>query len=51
MGILRLFDNRTLRIIFGIRRQEVACNGGNCVMRSFIGCTLHQIECNLDNPN
>jgi hypothetical protein len=40
---LRVFENRVLRRIFGskrVRRQEV---GENCIMRSFITCTLLQV--------
>jgi hypothetical protein len=31
-----------LRGIFGPKRDEVT-GGGNCIMRGFINCTLHQI--------
>jgi hypothetical protein len=34
---LRVFENRVLRGIFGPKRDE------NCIMRSFITCTLRQI--------
>jgi hypothetical protein len=40
---LRVFENRVLRRIFGpkgMKRQEV---GENCIMRSFITCTLLQV--------
>jgi hypothetical protein len=39
---LSVFDNRVLRRIFGPKRggQEV---GGNCIMSSFITCTLLQV--------
>jgi hypothetical protein len=37
---LRVFENRVLRRIVGPKRNEV---GGNCTMRSFITCTLHQV--------
>jgi hypothetical protein len=38
---LRVFENRALRRIFGPKREEVA--GEDCIMRSFITCTLRQI--------
>jgi hypothetical protein len=37
----KVFENRVLRRIFGPKREEVA--GEECIMRSFINCTLHQI--------
>jgi hypothetical protein len=36
-----VFENRVLRRIFGPKREEMA--GENCIMRSFITCTLHHI--------
>jgi hypothetical protein len=40
---LRVFENKVLRRIFGPRKDEV--NGGwrNCIMRSFVICTLRQV--------
>jgi hypothetical protein len=39
---LRVFRNRVLKKEFGRRKgQEEA--GEDCIMRSFIPCTLHQI--------
>jgi hypothetical protein len=35
-------ENRVLRRIFGPKRDEVT-GGGNCIMRSFITCTLLQV--------
>jgi hypothetical protein len=35
---LRVFENRVLRRIFGLKRDEVM--GENCILRSFITCTL-----------
>jgi hypothetical protein len=32
-----------LRRIFGPKRDEVTGGGGNCIMRSFITCTIHQL--------
>jgi hypothetical protein len=40
---LRMFENRVLRRIFGSQREEVAGDGRNCIMRSFITCTLPQV--------
>jgi hypothetical protein len=37
---LRVFENRVLRRIFGPRREE------NCVMRSFLTCTVHKYNKN-----
>jgi hypothetical protein len=34
-----VFENRVLRRIFGPNKEEV---GENCIMRSFIICTLHK---------
>jgi hypothetical protein len=38
---LRVFENRVLRRIFGLKRDEVT--GENCIMRSFVICTLPQV--------
>jgi hypothetical protein len=35
-----VFENRVLRRIYEPKRQEA---GEDCIMRSFITCTLHQI--------
>jgi hypothetical protein len=40
---LRVFENRVLRRIFGPKRDEVTEVGENCIMRSFITCTLLQV--------
>jgi hypothetical protein len=40
---LRVFENRVLRRIFEPRRNEITEGGENCIMRSFIACTLHQV--------
>jgi hypothetical protein len=41
---LRVFENRVLRRIFGPKRDEVTGEfGENCVIRSFITCTLLQV--------
>jgi hypothetical protein len=37
--ILRVFENRVLRRAFGLKRE----NGGNCITRSFVICTLCQV--------
>jgi hypothetical protein len=31
---LRVFENMVLRRIFGLRREEVMGNGGDCIKRS-----------------
>jgi hypothetical protein len=36
---LRVFENRVLRTIFGLKRDEVI---GDLQIRSFVTCTLHQ---------
>jgi hypothetical protein len=38
-----VFENRVLRRIFGPKRDEIAGDREDCIMRSFITCTLHQI--------
>jgi hypothetical protein len=38
---LRVFENRVLRRILGLRRDEVT--GENCITRSFVICTLRQV--------
>jgi hypothetical protein len=41
---LRVFENRVLRRIFGLKRDEVTEGWErNWIMRSFIICTLHQV--------
>jgi hypothetical protein len=40
---LRVFENRVLRTIFGPKRDEVIGGGENCIIRSFITCTLLQL--------
>jgi hypothetical protein len=41
---LRVFENRVLRRIFGIKRGiKLKEAGESCIMSSFIICTLHQI--------
>jgi hypothetical protein len=40
---LRVFENRMLRRIFGPKRDEVTGEGENCIMRSFVICTLHEV--------
>jgi hypothetical protein len=36
---LRMFKTKVLRKVFGPKREA----GKNCIMRSFIICTLHQM--------
>jgi hypothetical protein len=38
-----VFENRVLRRIFGPKRDEVIGAGENCIMRSFITCTVLQV--------
>jgi hypothetical protein len=40
----RLFKNRILKEMFGYKREVVQEAGENCIMRSFIIYTLHQIS-------
>jgi len=41
--MLRVFENRALRKIFGSKRDEVTGGGGDCTMASFVICTPHKI--------
>jgi hypothetical protein len=41
---LRVFENMVLRRIFKPKMDEVAGGRENCVMRSFIACTLRPIQ-------
>jgi hypothetical protein len=38
-----VFENRVLRRIFGPKRDEETGVGENCIIRSFIICTLLQV--------
>jgi hypothetical protein len=40
---LRIFENRVLRRIFGLKRDEVRGSGENYIMRSLMFCTAHPI--------
>jgi hypothetical protein len=40
---LRAFQKRVLRRIFGPKREEMAEAGEDCIIRSFITCTPHQV--------
>jgi hypothetical protein len=40
---LRVFENRVLRIILGLKMDRVTGNGENYAMRSVMICTPHQI--------
>jgi hypothetical protein len=42
-GRLRLFENKVLRRICGLRRDEVTGSGENYIMMSLINCTPHPI--------
>jgi hypothetical protein len=39
---LRMYEKRVFKRIFGPKRDEVTI-GENCIMRSFITCTLRQV--------
>jgi hypothetical protein len=41
---LRILENRVLRIFYLGRRRWPGGSGEDCIMRSFIICTLHQIS-------
>jgi hypothetical protein len=40
---MRVFENRVLRKIFGLKRDGVTGGGENCIMRSFITLTLRKV--------
>jgi hypothetical protein len=40
---LGVFENKVLRRIFGSKRDEVTVEWRNCIMKSFVICTLHQV--------
>jgi len=46
---LRVFENRVVMKIFGPKRQEGREVGKGCIMRSFITCTLRQIQLGWQN--
>ena len=46
---LKVFENRVLRRIFEPKRDEVTGSGENCVMRSLMICTPHQMLFRLSN--
>jgi hypothetical protein len=41
---LKVFEIRVLRRIFEPKGDEIIEGGENCIMRSFITCTLCQIQ-------
>jgi hypothetical protein len=41
---LRGFENRVLRRLFGPKRDEVTGSGEDCITKSFMLCTPHQIS-------
>jgi hypothetical protein len=41
----RVFENRVLRKIFGLKRDEVTGEWKNFTMRSFMICTPHPLLC------
>jgi hypothetical protein len=40
---LRVFENKVLRRTYGPKREKRWEAGEDCIMRSFITCTLHHI--------
>jgi hypothetical protein len=40
---MRGYENRMMKRIFGIKREDVAIGRRNCIMMSFITCMLRQI--------
>jgi len=40
---MRVFENRVLRGIFGVKRDEVKRSGDNYIMRSLIFCTPQKV--------
>jgi hypothetical protein len=40
---LRVFENKVLRRIFGPKSDRVLEGGENCIMSSFVICTLRQV--------
>jgi len=42
---LRVIENVVLRRIFGLRRDEVTGNGGDCITKSYMICAPHPILC------
>jgi hypothetical protein len=41
---LRVFENRMLRRIFGLKRDEATGGWKNCITTSFITCALRQVR-------
>jgi hypothetical protein len=39
-----MFENRVLRRIFGPKKGNWREAGEDCIMRSFITCTLHNVS-------
>ena len=42
---LRVFENRVLRRVFGLKRDEVTGNGKYYIMRSLVICTPYALLC------
>jgi hypothetical protein len=40
---MRIFENRVLRVVFGVKRDEVQGSGETFIMRSLMICTAHPI--------
>jgi hypothetical protein len=41
--ILRVFENRVLKKIFDLKERKWRETGEDCITRSIITCTLHEI--------
>jgi hypothetical protein len=44
MKLLRVYEGRVLRRIFGPKKEEVMGEWQSCIMKSFIICVLQQIK-------
>jgi hypothetical protein len=42
---LRVFENRVLRRVFEVKRDEVTGNGENYIMKNLVICTPYRILC------
>jgi hypothetical protein len=46
---MRVFENKVLRRIFGLKGRKWREAGEDCIMRSFVTCTLYKILLRLSN--
>jgi hypothetical protein len=42
-SLLRVFENKVLRRIFGLKKEEIQENGEKCIIMKFKVCTLLNI--------